>query len=158
MAAVPQRTAEMPAAVQRLNMQTKTVNGSIIRKTKELCQAIVQEPETCAALKRIETFMSDDKARAQYEGVMAKGQALNEKQQRSIPLTGEEISAFEKDREALLKNPVARGFLDAQEEMHGVHEAINKYVTKTLELGRVPEEADFESCDCGHGCGCGHGH
>lgn len=89
---------------------------------------------------------------------MAKGQTLQQKQQRS-QLTGEEISAFEKEREALLSNPVARGFLEAQEEMHHVHQSINQLVSKTLELGRIPTEADLEEeGGCGDGCGCGHNH
>ena len=139
-------------------MQTTTTESAILRKTKELCQAILDQPDTRSARRRIETFMLDEKARAQYEGVMTRGQALQEKQQRSVPLKGEEISAFEKDRDALLLNPVARGFLDAQEELHQVHASINHYVTKTLELGRMPTEADFDSGECGHGCGCGHSH
>lgn len=91
---------------------------------------------------------------------MAKGQALQQKQQRSEQLSGEEISAFEKERESLLSNPVARGFLEAQEEMHHVHQSINQFVSKTLELGRMPTEADFQSEEggCGDGCGCGHSH
>jgi cell fate (sporulation/competence/biofilm development) regulator YlbF (YheA/YmcA/DUF963 family) len=71
---------------------------------------------------------------------MAQGQALQQKQQQAQPLSGEEISAFEKGREALLNNPVARGFLDAQEEFHQVHESINQLVSKTLEPGRLPAE------------------
>jgi cell fate (sporulation/competence/biofilm development) regulator YlbF (YheA/YmcA/DUF963 family) len=148
--------AETPGAVKTSSMQTKTQDDPIILKTKELCQAILDQPDTRAALERIELFMSDDKARAQYEGVMTKGQELNRKQHSSITLTPEEISAFEKDRETLLENPVARGFLDAQEEMNAMHSSITKYVTKTLELGRVPGAEDFESC--GHGCSCGHSH
>jgi hypothetical protein len=31
---------------------------------------------------------------------------------------------------------------------------VTKYVTKTLEIGRVPSDADVESC--GHGCSCQH--
>ena len=91
---------------------------------------------------------------------MAKGQALQQKQQRAEQLSGDEIAAFEKEREALLSNPVARGFLEAQEEMHHVHQSINQFVSKTLELGRMPTEADFESegGGCGDGCGCGHSH
>ena len=77
-----------------------------------------------------------------------------EKQQQALPLSGEEISTFEQSREALFQNPVARGFLDAQEELHQMREGIHKYVNKTLELGRLPAEEDFESC--GHGCNCGH--
>ena len=74
----------------------------------------------------------------------------------SLPLTGEEISDFEQHREALLGNPVAKGFLDAQEELHQVQESIHKYVNKTLELGRLPNEEDFSDGSCGHGCGCHH--
>lgn len=142
----------------RIIMQTTTEESVITRKTRELCQAILDQPELRTARQRIEKFIADDKAKAQYEGVMAKGQALQQKQQRSQPLSGEEIAAFEKDRDALLNNPVAKGFLEAQEELHHVHESINQYVSKTLELGRMPSETDFESGDCGHGCGCGHNH
>jgi hypothetical protein len=41
-----------------------------------------------------------------------------------------------------------------------VHQSINQFVSKTLELGRMPTEADFESegGGCGDGCGCGHSH
>jgi cell fate (sporulation/competence/biofilm development) regulator YlbF (YheA/YmcA/DUF963 family) len=137
-------------------MQTTTQDNAILLKTRELCQAILDRPETREALQRIETFMTDDAARAQYEGLMSKGQTLNQKQQRSIPLTDEEISSFEKDRDALLNNPVARGFLDAQEELRAVQQSVTKYVTRTLELGRVPAEEDFDSCACGHACGGGH--
>jgi Uncharacterized conserved protein len=136
-------------------MQT-TQETIVTQKTKELCQAILDQPELRAARQAIEAFINDDKAKAQYESLMSKGQALQQKQQRSQQLTQEEISAFETDREALLNNPVARGFLDAQQELHEVHESINQYVSKTLELGRMPTDSDFEG-SCGHGCGCGHG-
>ncbi|HWD91651.1 MAG TPA: YlbF family regulator [Verrucomicrobiae bacterium] len=139
-------------------MQT-TQDSLITDKTRELCQAILDQSDMRAARERIQTFVADEKARTQYEGLMAKGQALQTKQQRSEQLTGEEISAFEKEREALLQNPVARGFLEAQEEMHHVHQSINQFVSKTLELGRMPTEADFEEeGGCGDGCGCGHNH
>jgi len=139
-------------------MQT-TQDSLITDKTRELCQAILDQPEMRAARERIQSFVSDDKARTQYEGLMAKGQALQQKQQRSEQLSGEEIAAFEAEREALMSNPVARGFLEAQEEMHHVHQSINQFVSKTLELGRLPSEADFESeGNCGEGCGCGHSH
>jgi cell fate (sporulation/competence/biofilm development) regulator YlbF (YheA/YmcA/DUF963 family) len=138
-------------------MQTTTQNGAVIQKTRELCQAILDQPDLRSARQRIDAFVADEKSRSQYEGLMAKGQALQEKQQRSLPLSGDEISAFERDREALLKNPVARGFLEAQEELHNVHKSVNQYVSKTLELGRMPTDADFESHECGHGgCGCEH--
>ena len=137
-------------------MQT-TQDSIITQKTKELCQAILDQPNLRTARQAIETFINNDSAKAQYESLMSKGQALQQKQQRSQQLSQEEISAFEADREALLNNPIARGFLDAQQELHEVHETINTFVSKTLELGRIPAESDLEG-SCGHGCGCGHGH
>lgn len=140
-------------------MQTMTQSNTIAQKTKELCQAILDQPEMRAARQRIDTFVADEKSRAQYEELMAMGRVLHQKQHESQPLTSEEIARFEKGREALLQNPVARGFLDAQEELHHVHESINQHVSKTLELGRMPSETDFSSSDgCGDGCGCGHSH
>jgi cell fate (sporulation/competence/biofilm development) regulator YlbF (YheA/YmcA/DUF963 family) len=130
---------------------------AIARKTRELCQAILDEPSIRSVRERIDSFMADEKARAQYDGLVAKGQALQQKQQSSVPLTGEEISDFEQDRDSLLKNPVARGFLDAQQELQEVRESIHKYVNKTLELGRLPAEEELsESCCNEGGCGCSH--
>jgi cell fate (sporulation/competence/biofilm development) regulator YlbF (YheA/YmcA/DUF963 family) len=101
--------------------------------------------------------MADEKTRAQYDGLISKGQALQQKQQMSQPLTGEEISDFEQHRDSLLKNPVASGFLDAQQELHQVQESIHKYVSKTIELGRLPSEEELNSGCCGdHSCGCEH--
>ena len=110
-----------------------------------------------ALRQRIDNFMADEKTRAQYDGLVTKGQSLQEKQQRSEPLTGEEISDFEQHRDSLLKNPVAREFLDAQQELHQVQESVHKYVSKTIELGRLPSDEELCSGGCGdHGCGCGH--
>ena len=135
-----------------------TVEESLItRKTRELCQAILDEPSIRTVRERIDTFMADEKTRAEYDDLVAKGQALQQKQQSAIALSGEEIEDFEQHRDSLMKNPVARGFLDAQQELHEVRESIHKYVNKTLELGRLPAEEELvESCCSGGGCGCGH--
>jgi cell fate (sporulation/competence/biofilm development) regulator YlbF (YheA/YmcA/DUF963 family) len=120
---------------------------------------ILDEPSMQALRQRIDTFMADEETRAQYDGLIAKGQALQEKQQSSVALTGEEISDFEQQRDSLLNNPVARGFLDAQQELHQVQQSIQKYISKTIELGRLPSEEELSSGCCGeheHGCGCSH--
>jgi hypothetical protein len=69
-------------------------------------------------------------------------------------LDGTEIADFEKHRDALLANPVAHGFLDAQEELHHLQHSIQKYVSKTLETGRVPTAEDLSDSCGGHDCGC----
>lgn len=139
-------------------MQTTIETSLVTEKTKELCQAILDQPNLRAARQNIERFMADSIARAQYEGVVSKGQELEQKQRSAQTLSAAEISAFEQARESLMQNPVARGFIDAQEEFHHVQEDINKFVSKTLELGRLPNDGDFEAESCGSGCGCGHNH
>jgi len=128
----------------------------IEEKTRELCQTIVDQPEMASIRRRIDTFLADAGARGQYETVTSKGQALHEKQHRGQPLDNAEISDFEKHRDALLQNPVAKSFLDAREELHEIQHSIQKYVAKTLELGRVPTAEDLEDHSCGDDCGCHH--
>ena len=137
-------------------MQTAIEETAVISKTKELCQAILDQPNMPSIRQRVDAFMGDEETRTHYDALMNKGQALEQKQQLSLPLSGEEIADFEQHREALLNNPVARGFLDAQEELHQVQEAIQHYVSKTLELGRVPTDEEMSGGSCGHGCSCGH--
>ena len=130
------------------------MSTKIESKTKELCEAILEQLQTSGIRKRIDTFLADRMARGQYEVVMSKGQQLQEKQHSGQKLENAEIAAFEKDRDSLLKNPVAVAFLDAQEEMHDLQHVIQKSVAKTIELGRVPTEEDLSAGSCGHGCGC----
>lgn len=137
-------------------MQTTIEETAVLQKTKELCQAILDQPNMQSIRQRIDAFMGDEKSRTQYDNLVAKGQALQQKEQMATPLTREEISDFEKQRETVLNNPVARNFLDAQEELHNVQSTIHQYVNKTLELGRMPTEEDFSGGGCGHGCGCHH--
>jgi cell fate (sporulation/competence/biofilm development) regulator YlbF (YheA/YmcA/DUF963 family) len=155
-------TARWPSArvnekQSELNMASTIEETPIARKTRELCQTILDEPSLQALRQRIDSFLADEQTRAQYDSLVTKGQALQQKQQQSMPLTGEEISDFEQHRDSLLKNPVARGFLDAQGELHQVQESIHQYVSKTFELGRLPSEEEMSGSCCGHdGCGCGH--
>jgi len=129
-------------------------------KTRELCEAIIDHIQTGGIKQRIDTFLADATARGQYESLMSKGQVLQEKQHGGQTLEPTEISTFEKERDALLKNPVASAFLDAQEEMHELQHLVQKHVGKTIELGRVPTAEDLSGGSCnGHGgCGCHHDH
>jgi cell fate (sporulation/competence/biofilm development) regulator YlbF (YheA/YmcA/DUF963 family) len=130
----------------------------IEEKARELCETIVAQPQWTSIRTRIDAFLSDDKTRGLFDAVNTKGQSLHEKQHNGQPLNGQEIADFEKQRDALLQNPVARSFLEAQNELHEIQHSVQKYISKTLQLGRVPTEADFkeEEGSCGEGCGCHH--
>lgn len=134
-------------------METTKELDLVTLKTRELCQAIVDQPQFRNLRNRVESFMSDEKAKSQYQLLSEKGQHLQHKQQQGLPVSHDEIAEFESQRDAFLNNPVAKGFMEAQEEMHRVQESVQQYVNKTLELGRMPQEDDFDS-SCGHGCGC----
>ena len=137
-------------------METTTEESAILSKTKELCQAILEEPDMRQVRQRVDAFMADEQARTLYDGLVTKGKALQQKQQLSTPLSGEEVADFEQHRTALFNNPVARDFLDAQEKLHQVQESVQHYVSKTLELGRLPTDEEMNGGSCGHGCGCSH--
>jgi cell fate (sporulation/competence/biofilm development) regulator YlbF (YheA/YmcA/DUF963 family) len=137
-------------------MTTQIEENAIMEKTKALCQTIVDQPGMTSIRQRIDSFLSDAGARGQYETVVNKGQALQEKQAQGRQLESVEVADFEKHREALFNNPTARGFLDAREKLHEIQHSIQKYVSKTLELGRVPTTDDLEDHSCGEDCGCHH--
>ncbi len=129
-------------------------NGPVLAKTLELCQTILDQPEFQALQRDIETFLTDEPAKQLYRTVAEKGEYLHHKQYQGLQLDQEEIADYEKHREALLANGVAMAFLQAQQHMRDLQDTVTKYVTKTIEIGRLPAPEDFESC--GSGCSCGH--
>ena len=134
----------------------QTAEEKIIEKTKELCQTIVEQPEFKEIRRRIDSFMADDTAKMQYQQVAEKHEMLQHKQQMGATLNNDEVMAFEKDRQALESNPVARGFMEAQQQMHQFQQTVNQLMSKTFELGRIPTDDDLEGGSCGSGCGCHH--
>lgn len=136
-------------------MQT-TEDTIIIQKTRELCQTLLEQPEFTSIRQRMDSFMGDEEAKSQYQLLNEKGEFLTFKQKQGLPLADEEVAEFEGLRQKFLNNPVAQGFLDAQQEMHQIQESVGAYVGKTFELGRVPESEDFDSGSCGPSCGCSH--
>jgi cell fate (sporulation/competence/biofilm development) regulator YlbF (YheA/YmcA/DUF963 family) len=136
------------------DMHSNLEDGAVLRKTRELCQTIVSEPDFLTLRHNVETFLANDDARTLYQALADKGQQLHHKQHQGEQLTRAEIDAFEQEREDLMRNDIVRGFLEAQQQMQQVQETVGRYVMKAMELGRVPEEDDFSSC--GQGCNCGH--
>ena len=138
-------------------MQTQT-NGLLQQKTRELCETILKQPEFQTIRANMDKFMADQQAQQLYQELSEKGQYLQHKQQQGVQLENTEIEAFEQQREKFFKNPVAKSFVDAQQQMHEMQDSVTKFVAMTFELGRVPEQKDFEEAHgCGdHNCGCKH--
>lgn len=132
---------------------------SIIEKIKELCAEIVADPTFRENQARVERFLNDDAARLQYQSVHERGEELGNKQRAGIELGKSEVREFEAARNALFENEVARKFLDAQRDLEALQAEIGKYVGATIELGRVPTEAEIAEsggggCCGGGSCGC----
>jgi cell fate (sporulation/competence/biofilm development) regulator YlbF (YheA/YmcA/DUF963 family) len=132
------------------------IEDSVRQKTLELCETIVRQPQFQSIRQRVDSFMADPGAQRQYQSLTEKGRSLHERQHQGVPLDGKEVAAFDSERDAFLNNPVAKGFIDAQEEMHQLQQEVQQVVSKTFELGRVPAEEDLQEGSCGHGCGCHH--
>jgi cell fate (sporulation/competence/biofilm development) regulator YlbF (YheA/YmcA/DUF963 family) len=136
-------------------MDTTTVESQITQRTLDLCQAIVEQPDFPALKERLDAFMADELLKFQYQQVNDLGQLLQMKQSDGLEMKPDEIAQFETIREEFLKNPTAKGFLDAQQQMQQLHQAVGRLIDKTFELGRRPNDEDLQdgSC-CGGGCGC----
>ncbi len=132
-----------------------TLPPEIQTKLEDLCRSILSQADVESHRLSVDQFLVNDEARSHYSRVSEQGEHLHHKQMQGVQLSAEEIAEFERQRDQLLNNPVARGFIDAQEAMQGIRESINQFVGKTLELGRMPETGELEG-GCGHGCGCHH--
>ena len=107
-------------------MQTIAEETSTEQKTRELCQAILDRPDFPELRRKMDAFMNDEAAKFQYQMLNDRGQMLQSKQQQGLPLTDEEIAQFEALRDTFTQNPVATGFLDAQQEIQKIHDAVNQ--------------------------------
>jgi cell fate (sporulation/competence/biofilm development) regulator YlbF (YheA/YmcA/DUF963 family) len=134
-------------------MQTIAEADTMMEKTRELCQAILERPDFPEMRRKIDAFMSDEGAKFQYQMLSERSGLLQHKQSTGLAISDEELAQFEALRDGFMKNPVATEFLDAQQQLQKLQDSILQHVQKTLELGRVPQPEDFDSC-CSSGCGC----
>lgn len=136
-------------------MQTTIEESDLLtKKIEELCHTLLEQPEVQSIRQRLDAFAADMASQTQYEKLSERGEYLQHKQQQGAQLTDVEVAEFEKSREEFFNNPVAKGFVDAQQQMHKMQDTVSKYVSKTLENGRVPTTEEMESGSCGSGCGC----
>jgi len=134
-------------------METKAKDSGIIQKTQDLCQAIVEQSDFVSMKQKLDDFLGNELLKFQFQQVNDLGNLLQMKQSNGHELKQEEITQFETLREEFMGNPVARGFLEAQEQLQQLHQVVDRYLDKTFELGRRPEYEDVHDGSCGN-CGC----
>lgn len=132
-----------------------TASTALQSKILELCQAIVADDSVKAARVQAETFLADDSAMSLYREMTTLGRSLHQKQHHGEEPSKDEVSAFNALQERCESNTVIGDFLGAQEALSGVAEAVNAFVSKSLESGRVPAPEELaKKGSCGEGCGC----
>lgn len=132
-----------------------TASPLVQSKIIELCEALVVDGEVKNARQQAETFLADEKAVSLYREMAGLGRSLHQKQHHGEEPTDEELHQFNALQDRCESNPVISGFLGAQEILSGVAQAVNTFIAKSLESGRVPSPDELASKgSCGEGCGC----
>jgi len=129
----------------------------VIAKTKELCDVLANQASFKELQAQIQAFMDSSEVQQMYQGLGEKQGMLQQKQQAGMPLTDEEIADFNQDREAVLGNPVAKGFIDAQQSMQDLQKTLTTYLSLTFELGRCPSAEEVDEAQNASGGCCGGG-
>ena len=126
----------------------------VIEKTKELCNVLVNQASFKELQAQIQDFMDSSEVQEMYKGLGDKQGILQQKQEAGMPLTDEEIADFNKDREAVLANPVAKGFIDSQQSMKDLQKTLTAYLSLTFERGRCPTADEVDESQNASGGGC----
>jgi len=134
-------------------MDTKAKESPITQRTLELCQAIVDQSDFQVLKQHLDAFLGNELLKYEYQQINGLGDLLRMKQGQGLELKEEEVTQFEALREKFLNDPVAKGFLDAQEQLQQLHEVVSRFLNKTFELGRRPEYEDVHDGSCSD-CGC----
>ncbi len=135
--------------------EDEITESAYMEKLKALCQTILDDEELKKVFGAIDTFMTNEEAKDLFTEMQESFEELNMKQQAGLQLTAGEVEAYNKKRDAMLGNPIAKTFLEAREQMENVQSTIHTWVGMTFELGRMPTQHDIEHAGCGD-CGCEH--
>ena len=73
-------------------MSITAQDSTVTAKTRELCEAILQDPLYMGLRRKIDTFLANDSAKELYRNLAEKGEHLQHKQQQGVRLAPEEIA------------------------------------------------------------------
>ena len=134
---------------------TSPLSESVETRLTELCAAIAADPEIRSARDQAEAFLADEEAVGLYREMMTLGNQLQQLHRAGEQLDEAEVERFEELRTRGNNHSGIKAFHDAQDTLQAVANAVNGFISKTLERGVVPApEEVFQSGGCGEGCGC----
>lgn len=134
---------------------SSAIPASIESHLQALCSAIVAAPEIQSARVSAEAFLADDNAVSLYRDMMTLGSQLQQLHRSGGELDEAEVERFEQLRTESNNHSAIQSFHEAQDVLQGVANAVNGFVSKSLEKGAIPTaEEVFGGGGCGEGCGC----
>ena len=87
-------------------MELNSDNSIVLEKTRELCQAILDQPDFPTIRQQVDAFLADEAIRTQYQELTDRGALLQHKQQTGAPLDASKMLSQRmqtQDLEALAK-------------------------------------------------------
>jgi cell fate (sporulation/competence/biofilm development) regulator YlbF (YheA/YmcA/DUF963 family) len=127
-------------------------------KIRELCEALLEDDNVVSAREQVAGFMNNPTAAAGYAKLAGMSEQLQRKEMGGEAITEAEGQAFEELRKITLSEPAVQSFMQARGMLQEIESFIMAYVSRTLELGRIPREnelvAQQSGGGCGEGCGC----
>lgn len=126
-------------------------------KIRELCEALLSDDNVVDARERVERFLSDSDATSRYKKLVDKSEELQRKEMGGTAISEEEGKEFEDLRRVTLTEPAVQSFMEARGMLQEIESFIMAYVSRTLELGRIPRENELAPQQSGGGGGCGEG-
>lgn len=133
-----------------------TAETTIDEKIQELCETILADEEYRERVACIESLLDDPASKEVYVKFAQKGEEMHQKQHSGAKVSDGDLDEYETLRQAADGNPKVKNFMSAQNELNALHQKVSKYVSKTIENGKVPTSEEMEDKDgcCGGGCGC----
>ncbi|MEM0898275.1 MAG: YlbF family regulator, partial [Verrucomicrobiota bacterium] len=102
--------------------------SAYLEKLRALCQSLLDDEDLKKIFGAIDSFMGNEEAKDLFSEMQENFEELNTKQQAGLQLTAGEVEEYNKKRDAMLANPVAKEFLEARESMEGVQATVNTWV------------------------------
>ena len=130
--------------------ENSATTASYKDSAKALCQSLLDDPELKDVFGAIDAFMADDAAKEAFTAMQNKAETLQMKQQSGLELSAGEVEDYNKTRDAMLDNEVAKAFVDAQERINSVHQTVGSWMSMVFEFGRMPTEEELKG-HCGSG-------
>lgn len=141
-------------------MSNTSLTPELAKLAGELAGSFAACQKVVAAKARIGLFYQNSDATDLFRKVNEYGEKLRNKSMEGMPPSEEEIAKFDSLRQAVVDNPLCKGFLDARQELDDMLAAVSQYLVLAINKGSSPtdeEVADslarqMSTCSCGGGC------